>query len=37
VVGADLERGFSSRPPLDGIGGALMDKNGNPLFNDEKA
>ena len=37
VVGADLERGFFfSAAHLDGIGGALMDKDGNPLFNDEK-
>jgi arabinogalactan oligomer/maltooligosaccharide transport system substrate-binding protein len=37
VVGADLEYGFFfSAAHLDGIGGALMDRNGDPLFNDEK-
>ncbi len=37
VVGADLERGFFfSAAHLNGIGGQLMDKDGNPLFNDEK-
>jgi maltose-binding protein MalE len=37
VVGADLERGFFfSAAHLNGLGGQLMDKDGNPLFNDEK-
>jgi arabinogalactan oligomer/maltooligosaccharide transport system substrate-binding protein len=37
VVGANLEYGFFfSAAHLDGIGGALMDKDGNPMFNDEK-
>ena len=37
VVGANLERGFVfSAAHLDGIGGQLMDKDGNPMFNDEK-
>lgn len=37
VVGADLERGFFfSAAHLNGIGGQLMDKDGNPLFNNEK-
>ncbi|MBC8447660.1 MAG: extracellular solute-binding protein [Chloroflexi bacterium] len=37
VVGADLEYGFFfAAAHLDGVGGALMDKNGDPLFNDEK-
>lgn len=37
VVGANLERGFFfSAGHLDGIGGLLMDVNGDPLFNDEK-
>jgi maltose-binding protein MalE len=36
VVGANLERGFFfSAAHLDGIGGALMDSNGDPMFNDE--
>jgi maltose-binding protein MalE len=37
VVGADLERGFFfSAAHLNGVGGQLMDKDGNPLFNDAK-
>jgi arabinogalactan oligomer/maltooligosaccharide transport system substrate-binding protein len=37
VVGADLEYGFFfSAAHLNGIGGQLMDRDGNPLFNDEK-
>jgi arabinogalactan oligomer/maltooligosaccharide transport system substrate-binding protein len=37
VVGADLEYGFFfSAAHLNGVGGLLMDENGNPLFNDEK-
>jgi len=37
VVGADLERGFFfSGAHLDGIGGELMDGEGNPRFNSEK-
>ena len=37
VVGANLERGFFfSAAHLDGIGGQLMDRDGNPMFNDEK-
>jgi maltose-binding protein MalE len=37
VVGADLEYGFFfSAAHLHGVGGQLMDKNGDPLFNDEK-
>jgi len=37
VVGADLEYGFFfSAAHLNGIGGQLMDRNGDPLFNDEK-
>jgi arabinogalactan oligomer/maltooligosaccharide transport system substrate-binding protein len=37
VVGADLEYGFFfSAAHLDGIGGQLMDRNGDPMFNDEK-
>jgi arabinogalactan oligomer/maltooligosaccharide transport system substrate-binding protein len=37
VVGADLEYGFFfSAAHLNGIGGELMDRNGDPLFNDEK-
>jgi maltose-binding protein MalE len=37
VVGANLEQGFFfSAAHLDGVGGALMDSNGDPLFNDEK-
>ena len=37
IVGANLERGFFfSAAHLDGIGGMLMDKNGDPMFNDEK-
>ncbi|MEJ2735140.1 MAG: extracellular solute-binding protein [Anaerolineae bacterium] len=37
VVGADLEYGFFfSAAHLNGLGGLLMDENGNPLFNDEK-
>jgi arabinogalactan oligomer/maltooligosaccharide transport system substrate-binding protein len=37
VVGANLERGtFFAAGHLHGIGGLLMDENGNPLFNDEK-
>lgn len=36
VVGADLERGFFfSGGHLNGIGGELMDENGDPAFNDE--
>ncbi len=37
IVGANLERGFFfSAAHLDGIGGALMDSSGDPMFNDEK-
>jgi arabinogalactan oligomer/maltooligosaccharide transport system substrate-binding protein len=37
VVGADLEYGFFfSAAHLNGIGGQLMDRSGDPLFNDEK-
>jgi maltose-binding protein MalE len=37
VVGANLEYGFFfAAGHLDGIGGQLMDSDGNPLFNDEK-
>ena len=37
TVGADLEAGlFFSAAHLNGIGGQLMDEDGNPLFNDEK-
>jgi arabinogalactan oligomer/maltooligosaccharide transport system substrate-binding protein len=37
IVGADLEYGFFfSAAHLNGLGGLLMDENGNPLFNDEK-
>ena len=37
IVGAILERGFAfSAAHLDGIGGQLMDGNGDPMFNDEK-
>jgi len=37
IVGANLERGFFfSAAHLDGIGGMLMDKDGNPMFNDDK-
>lgn len=37
VVGADLEYGFFfSAGHLDGVGGQLMDAEGNPTFNDEK-
>jgi len=37
TVGANLECGFFfSAAHLDGIGGALMDNAGDPLFNDEK-
>ncbi|MFZ5917197.1 MAG: sugar ABC transporter substrate-binding protein [Chloroflexota bacterium] len=37
VVGADLEYGFFfSAAHLDGIGGKLMESNGDPAFNDEK-
>jgi len=37
IVGANLERGFFfSAAQLNGVGGLLMDENGNPLFNDEK-
>ncbi|NIV33709.1 MAG: extracellular solute-binding protein, partial [Anaerolineae bacterium] len=37
VVGASLEPGFFfSAAHLDGIGGALMNSNGDPMFNDEK-
>jgi arabinogalactan oligomer/maltooligosaccharide transport system substrate-binding protein len=37
VVGADLEAGFFfSAGHLNGIGGQLMEANGDPLFNDEK-
>jgi|GEM_PF-412965 len=37
VVGANLERGFFfSGAHLNGVGGLLMDEDGNPLFNDEK-
>ena len=36
VIGADLERGFFfSGGHLNGIGGELMDENGDPAFNDE--
>ena len=36
VIGADLERGFFfSGGHLNGIGGELMDNNGDPAFNDE--
>ncbi len=37
VVGAELEPGFFfSAAHLNGIGGKLMEPNGDPLFNDEK-
>jgi basic membrane protein A len=37
VVGADLEFGFFfSAAHLDGIGGKLMESNGDPAFNDAK-
>jgi len=37
VLGADLERGFFySGAHLDGIGGRLMDDNGNPTFYNDK-
>jgi arabinogalactan oligomer/maltooligosaccharide transport system substrate-binding protein len=37
IVGADLERGFFfSAAHLNGIGGMLMDRDGNPMFNDDK-
>ncbi len=37
VVGADLEAGFFfSAGHLNGIGGQLMEEDGDPLFNDEK-
>jgi ABC-type glycerol-3-phosphate transport system substrate-binding protein len=37
VLGADLERGFFySGSHLNGIGGQLMDENGNPTFYGEK-
>jgi maltose-binding protein MalE len=37
IIGANLERGFFfSAAHLDGIGGQVMDKDGNPMFNDEK-
>jgi arabinogalactan oligomer/maltooligosaccharide transport system substrate-binding protein len=37
VVGADLEYGFFfAAAHLNGIGGQLMDRNGDPLFSDEK-
>jgi maltose-binding protein MalE len=37
AVGAHLERGFFfSAAHLDGIGGELMDEQGNPQFNNEK-
>jgi len=37
VVGADLEAGFFfSAAHLNGIGGSLMELNGDPAFNDEK-
>jgi maltose-binding protein MalE len=37
VVGANLEQGFFfSAGHLEGIGGQVMDRDGNPLFNDEK-
>jgi arabinogalactan oligomer/maltooligosaccharide transport system substrate-binding protein len=37
VVGADLEYGFFfAAAHLNGIGGQLMDRSGDPLFNDEK-
>jgi len=37
ILGAVLERGFAfSAAHLDGIGGQLMDSNGDPMFNDEK-
>lgn len=36
IVGANLERGFFfSAGVLGGVGGKLMDAQGNPLFNDE--
>jgi len=37
IIGADLERGFFfSGGHLSGLGGKLMDENGNPAFNDDK-
>ncbi len=37
VVGADLEYGFFfAAAQLNGVGGQLMDINGDPMFNDEK-
>ena len=37
TVGANLEYGFFfAAAHLNGIGGQLMDKNGDPLFNDQK-
>jgi len=37
VVGANLEYGFFfAAAHLNGIGGQLMDRDGDPLFNDEK-
>ena len=37
TVGANLEQGFFfSAGHLDGIGGQLMDRDGTPMFNDEK-
>ena len=37
TVGASLERGFFfSGAHLNGVGGLLMDDEGNPLFNDDK-
>ncbi len=37
IIGADLEYGFFfSAAHLDAIGGQLMDRDGNPMFNDEK-
>ena len=36
VIGADLERGaYYSVAHLEGIGGRLMDDNGNPIFNED--
>jgi len=37
IVGADLERGFFfCAVHLNGVGGQLMDAQGNPMFNDAK-
>ncbi|MFC2015797.1 extracellular solute-binding protein [Chloroflexota bacterium] len=37
IVGADLEQGFLfSAAHLHGMGGMLMDRDGDPMFNDEK-